>query len=494
MDVLDNAVVWFNEWYAYVLIVLLVGAGLWWGARTRVALLRMVPAMFRAISEPTPKTKEGAAQISAFRAFCISAASRVGTGNVVGVAVAITVGGPGAVFWMWVLAIVGGATAFVESTLGQLYKVRDGADYRGGPAYYLKRGIKNRRLGLVMSVLFALAITFTYGLVFNAVQSNSITSAVDLALGADAAWVPYVVGALLATLTALVIFGGVHRISGVSQVLVPVMAVLYISLALFVVLMNLTAVPGVIGDIVTSAFGIREFVGGGLWAAIMQGMRRGLFSNEAGMGSTPNAAATAAVSHPAKQGLVQTLGVYFDTLIVCSATAFIILLSDPDYGSDLEGVQLTQTALAHHVGSWAGPLLAVILFFLAFSSVIGNYYYGETNIAYLTPRRWVLNSFRLVVIGFVFFGAIAKVSLVWNLADVFSSLMATVNIVGLFLIGGVAVVLLRHFSAQRAAGLDPVFHRDDIPGLTGVECWDGTDPETVRDPSPQPVPMPTPRG
>ena len=301
---------------------------------------------------------------------------------------------------------------------------------------------------------------------------------------------PYVVGALLATLTALVIFGGVHRISGVSQVLVPVMAVLYISLALFVVLMNLTAVPGVIGDIVTSAFGIREFVGGGLWAAIMQGMRRGLFSNEAGMGSTPNAAATAAVSHPAKQGLVQTLGVYFDTLIVCSATAFIILLSDPDYGSDLEGVQLTQTALAHHVGSWAGPLLAVILFFLAFSSVIGNYYYGETNIAYLTPRRWVLNAFRVVVIGFVFFGAIAKVSLVWNLADVFSSLMATVNIVGLFLIGGGAVVLLRHFSAQRAAGLGPVFHRDDIPGLTGVECWDGTDPETVRDPAPTPVPSP----
>lgn len=487
MEVIDNAVVWFNERYGYVLIVLLVGAGLWWGSRTRAVQLRLLPDMVRAIREHPPRSKDGGTQISAFRAFCISAASRVGTGNVAGVAVAITIGGPGAVFWMWVLAIVGGATAFVESTLGQLYKVRDGADYRGGPAYYLSRGIKNRRLGFVMSLLFAVAITFTYGFVFNSVQSNSITSAVDLAVGSDAAWVPYAIGAALATLTALVIFGGVHRISGVSQVLVPIMAITYVGLAFFIVLTNLTALPGVIGDIVSSAFGVREFVGGGLWAVIMQGMRRGLFSNEAGMGSTPNAAATAAVSHPAKQGLVQTLGVYFDTLIVCSATAFIILLSDPDYGSDVEGVQLTQTALAHHIGSWAGPLLAVILFFLAFSSVIGNYYYGETNIAFFTRRRWVLNVFRVAVIGFVFFGAIAKVSLVWNLADVFSSLMATVNIIGLFLIGGVAVLLLRNFSAQRASGLDPVFHRDDIPGLTGVECWDGTDPETVRDEAPEPA-------
>ncbi|NLG47276.1 sodium:alanine symporter family protein [Gordonia sp. (in: high G+C Gram-positive bacteria)] len=487
MDVIDNAVVWFNERYGYVLIVLLVGAGLWWGVRTRVVQLRLLPDMVRAIREQPPKSKAGGTQISAFRAFCISAASRVGTGNVAGVAVAITIGGPGAVFWMWVLAIIGGATAFVESTLGQLYKVRDGADYRGGPAYYLSRGIKNRRLAFVMSLLFAVAITFTYGFVFNSVQSNSITAAVDLAVGSDAAWVPYVIGATLATLTALVIFGGVHRISGVSQVLVPIMAITYVGLAFFIVATNLGALPGVIGDIVNSAFGVREFVGGGLWAVIMQGMRRGLFSNEAGMGSTPNAAATAAVSHPAKQGLVQTLGVYFDTLIVCSATAFIILLSNPDYGSDIEGVQLTQTALAHHIGSWAGPLLAVILFFLAFSSVIGNYYYGETNIAFFTRRRWVLNVFRVAVIGFVFFGAITKVSLVWNLADVFSSLMATVNIVGLFLIGGVAVLLLRNFTAQRARGLDPVFHRDDIPGLTGVECWDGTDPETVRDEAPEPV-------
>ncbi|WP_026919527.1 alanine/glycine:cation symporter family protein [Gordonia shandongensis] len=480
MDLLDNAVVWFNDRYGYVLIVLLVGAGLWWGVRTVVVQIRLTPEMAKAIKERPPRSKAGGTQISAFRAFCISAASRVGTGNVAGVAVAITVGGPGAVFWMWILAIVGGATAFVESTLGQLYKVRDGADYRGGPAYYLSRGIKNRRAGIAMAFIFAVAITFTYGFVFNAVQSNSITKAVDLAVGHDADWIPYVIGGVLAVLTALVIFGGVHRISGVSQVLVPLMAILYVGLALVVVVLNLSSLPDVVRDIVGSAFGIREVVGGGVWAAIMQGMRRGLFSNEAGMGSTPNAAATAAVSHPVKQGLVQTLGVYFDTLVVCSATAFIILLSNPDYGSDVEGVELTQTALAQHVGSWASPLLAVILFFLAFSSVIGNYYYGETNIAFFTRSRTVLNVFRVVVVGFVFFGAIAKVSLVWNLADVFSSVMATVNIVGLFAIGGVAVALLRNYSVQRARGLDPVFHRDDVPGLTGVECWDGSDPETVR--------------
>lgn len=481
MDILDDAVVWFNDKYGYVLIALLVGAGLYFGVRTAAVQLRMVPEMVRTLRERPAARKSGTGQISAFRAFCISAASRVGTGNVAGVAVAITVGGPGAVFWMWILAIIGGATAFVESTLGQLYKVRDGEDYRGGPAYYLSRGLKNRKAGLIMAFVFAVAITFTYGFVFNAVQSNSITQAVGLAVDAEAGWVPAAIGIALAVLASLVIFGGVHRISGVSQVIVPLMAILYVGIALFVIAVNLPNLPGVIGDIVTSAFGIREFAGAGIWAAMMQGMRRGLFSNEAGMGSTPNAAATAAVSHPVKQGLVQTLGVYFDTLVVCSATAFIILLSDPQFGSGLEGVEVTQNAMQQQMGDWAGPLLAVILFFLAFSSIIGNYYYGETNIAFFTDRKWVLNVFRVLVIGFVFFGAIAQVSLVWNLADFASSMMASVNIIGLFLIGGVAVALLNNYRQQKARGLDPIFLRGDIPGLRGVECWDGTDPESVRE-------------
>lgn len=483
MGTVDDAIVWFNDKYGYVLIVLLVGAGLYFGVRTKAVQLRLLPEMGRTLKERPPAPGSGGAgRISAFRAFSISAASRVGTGNVAGVAVAITIGGPGAVFWMWVLAIIGGATAFIESTLGQLYKVRDGDDYRGGPAYYLRRGIGNHRAGTVLSLVFAVAITLTYGFVFNAVQSNSITAAVDLAVGSEAPWIPAVIGVALAALAALVIFGGVHRVSAVSQIVVPVMAVLYVAIALFVILANLPDLPGVIADIVRSAFGVRQFAGAGLWAALMQGMRRGLFSNEAGMGSTPNAAATAAVSHPVKQGLVQTLGVYFDTLVVCSATAFIILLSNPAFGSEVEGVQLTQNALQDHLGTWAAPVLAIILFFLAFSSIVGNYYYGETNIAFFTGRRWVLNVFRVIVIGFVFFGAIAKVNLVWNLADVFSSLMATINIIGLFLIGGVAVALLRHYLQQKQQGLDPVFVRADLPGLTNVECWDGTDPEARREP------------
>jgi len=481
MDVIDNAVVWFNERYGYVLIVLLVGAGLWWGVRTRVVQLRLLPDMVRAIREQPPKSKAGGTQISAFRAFCISAASRVGTGNVAGVAVAITIGGPGAVFWMWVLAIIGGATAFVESTLGQLYKVRDGADYRGGPAYYLSRGIKNRRLAFVMSLLFAVAITFTYGFVFNSVQSNSITAAVDLAVGSDAAWVPYVIGATLATLTALVIFGGVHRISGVSQVLVPIMAITYVGLAFFIVATNLGALPGVIGDIVNSAFGVREFVGGGLWAVIMQGMRRGLFSNEAGMGSTPNAAATAAVSHPAKQGLVQTLGVYFDTLVICSITAFIILLgSDPAYGETVQGASLTQEALANVVGSWGTHFVTFILFFLAFSSILGNYYLAQANIQYLTKSRMWLNVFRVTVIGFVFFGAVGSLPLVWAMGDTFAATMVIINLIAIVPLAGVAIKLLRNYGEQRTAGNDPVFHRDMLPEIKNVEVWDGSDPVTRR--------------
>lgn len=484
MDAVNDAVVWFNDYYSYVLIVLLVGAGLYYGWRTRLVQIRLIPEMLRAVVE-RPDAGDGQTKpISAFRAFSISAASRVGTGNVAGVAVAISVGGPGAVFWMWVLAIIGGATAFVESTLGQLYKVRDGGEYRGGPAYYLSRGIGNKRLGAVMAAIFAVAITFTYGAVFNAVQSNSITHAVDNAVDQDLSWLPAVIGIVLALLAGLVIFGGVQRISGVSQIIVPVMALAYVGLAAIIFFTNLDQVPGVIGDIIASAFGVREVAGAGIWAAMTQGMRRGLFSNEAGMGSTPNAAATASVSHPVKQGLVQTLGVYFDTLVVCSATAVIILLSQPVFGTGFEGVELTQNALQHQIGSIAAPVLAVILFFLAFSSIVGNYYYGETNIAFLIGSTAVRTVFRGIVLGMVFFGAVAQVDLVWNLADLASSVMATVNIVGLLLIGGTAMLLLRHYLAQKRMGLDPVFHRDDLPGLTGVECWDGTDPETVRTPTP----------
>lgn len=486
MSVMDRATELIEFWngkYWLFMIGLLVVAGLYFCVRTIVVQIRYLPDMFRAIGEKPSDISEGVKGISSFKAFTISAASRVGTGNIAGVAVAISTGGPGAVFWMWLLAIVGGATSFVESTLAQLYKVKDRDSYRGGPAYYITRGLgENWRW---MAVLFALAITVTYGFVFNAVQSNSITAAIAESSGRDSLGVKAIIGLVLAAVTGLVIFGGVQRISKVTQVIVPVMAVAYIVLGIIVLVINIREVPAMLALIVEHALGLREIAGAAVGTAIMQGMRRGLFSNEAGMGSTPNAAATSSVSHPCKQGLIQTLGVYFDTIIVCTVTAVIILLSDPQYGGDAEGTSLTQAALAGQIGSWAIHGVTVIIFFLAFSSIIGNYYYAEANVPFLTDSKGALNGVRVLIMLCVVGGAIGSVPLVWSLADVFSAIMATINIAAILPLGGVAVALLGHYSAQKARGLNPVFHRDDLPGLRGhanIECWDGSDPMTVRSP------------
>ena len=310
---------------------LLIAAGLYFAVRTIVVQVRMLPEMFRAVMErPATQEENDAEGISSFKAFTISAASRVGTGNVAGVAVAITTGGPGAVFWMWIVAILGGATAFVEATLAQLWKVRDeDADaYRGGPAYYLTKGLNAPKLASI----FAVAITITFGFVYNAIQANSIAESFATSVGNDTFLFKFMVGVVLVIITALIIFGGVQRIANVTQYLVPFMAVLYLVVGLFVVLINLNKVPEMFETIITHALGVKEVAGATMGMAFMNGMRRGLFSNEAGEGSAPNAAAVATVSHPVKQGLVQTLGVYFDTLLVCSITAFIILLGDPTVG------------------------------------------------------------------------------------------------------------------------------------------------------------------
>lgn len=476
----DLVEAWNGTFWLFV-IALLVGSGLYFCWRTMLVQIRYIPEMFRNIVEKPSDISEGVKGISAFKAFTISAAARVGTGNVAGVAIAIMVGGPGAIFWMWAMAIIGGATSFVESTLAQLYKVKDKESYRGGPAYYITRGLgKNWKW---LAVVFSIVIIVTYGFVFNAVQSNSITSAVQSSVDNDSMGVKMTVGIILGLIAGIIIFGGVQRISKVTQVIVPIMAVLYIGLAMIVLVMNISDVPQMFRLIFESAFGIREFAGAAIGTVIMQGIRRGLFSNEAGMGSTPNAAATASVSHPVKQGLIQTLGVYFDTLIVCTMTAIIILLSNPDYNSTLEGTALTQHALAAQLGSWAIHAITVVIFFLAFSSVLGNYYYAEANIPFLTKSTLALNTVRGLVVLCVFGGAIGSVPLVWALADVFSGLMATINLIALIPLGGVAVLLLKNYSEQKAQGLNPVFNRDDIPGLRGrenIECWDGSDPLTVR--------------
>ena len=480
MQAFTDAVGFINEYLWYALFVVLVGVGLHQTVRTRAVQIRYLPEMFRVVKEPTSLDENGQKSISSLRAFSISAASRVGTGNIAGVALAISMGGPGAVFWMWMLGLLGGASAFAESTLAQAYKVRKGGEYVGGPAYYMERGLNRRWMG----VAFAVIICVTYGFVFNSVQSNSIIDAIGSSLSIaphtdQRVVLGWIVGVILAIVTGMIIFGGVHKLSGFTVIAVPVMATLYLLLGLVVVILNLDRVPGMFADIVLGAFGIREFVVGTVFGVILQGLKRGLFSNEAGMGSAPNAGAAASVSHPVKQGLVQALGVYFDTLLVCSITAFIVLLSNPSYGDAKRGASLTQSALQGQLGDWALHFLTIAIFLFAFSSVIGNYYYGESNIRFLTTSDAALNVYRLLVCGCVLLGALMSLDVVWGLADIFMGIMAALNLAALLMLTKVTVGLLRNYQQQRREGLEPVFHQDDL-GLPGMGTWDGSDPVTRR--------------
>ncbi|WP_370295085.1 alanine/glycine:cation symporter family protein [Rossellomorea marisflavi] len=450
--------------WTYILIAGLIGLGIYFSIRTNFVQFRYIKEMGRLLTDKNTVSAEGKRGISSFQAFTISTASRVGTGNLAGVATAIAGGGPGAVFWMWLIALLGGATSFIESTLAQIYKVKDGKDgFRGGPAYYMEKGLNARWMG----ILFAIIITFCFGLVFNSVQSNTISLAMNEAYSFDR----FTIGIILAVLTAVIIFGGVKRIASVTQIVVPVMAILYILLALFILILNVTEIPGMIALIFENAFGIREVASGSVGAAIMLGIKRGLFSNEAGMGSAPNAAASAGVTHPAKQGLIQTLGVFTDTLIICTSTAFIIILSN-EYMGGTDGIQLTQAALTTHVGGWANTFVAIAIFLFAFSSIIGNYYYGETNIEFIKYSPVTLFLYRLAVLGMVIFGAMVDLQVVWDLADLFMGVMAIINLIAITLLGRIAIAALKDYRQQKKEGKDPVFYSDSIEGLKGIESWD----------------------
>ncbi|MBN6187234.1 alanine:cation symporter family protein [Aneurinibacillus sp. BA2021] len=460
-----------NILWSYILIILLIVLGVYFTFRTRFVQFRMFGEMIRLLGDGVGDTAKGKGGVSSFGAFCISTASRVGTGNLAGVALAISLGGPGAVFWMWLIALIGSASAFVEATLAQIYKVKDKDGFRGGPAYYMEKALRQRWMG----VLFAVLITLCFGLVFNSVQANTITLALESAYGFNR----MVVGIIITVLTAFVIFGGIKRIVKVAEIIVPVMAGGYVLLALYIVLTNLTLVPEVFATIFSSAFGLREVAGGTIGAALMAGIKRGLFSNEAGMGSAPNAAATATVSHPVKQGLIQSLGVFVDTLLICSATAFIVLLSDAYKTEGLEGIAIVQAALGSHVGSWAGSFVAIAIFLFAFSSVVGNYYYGETNIEFINTNKNWLFVYRLAVIAMVMFGSVAEISIVWNMADLFMALMAITNLIAIALLGKIAFQALQDYTKQKKQGKDPVFYTSSIPGLKEAECW----PETAAEAS-----------
>ncbi|MED4080522.1 sodium:alanine symporter family protein [Halalkalibacterium halodurans] len=451
--------------WTYVVIGGLLGLGVYFTFRTNFVQFRYLKEMIRVLFDP-PKDGQKGKSISSFKSFCIGAATRIGTGNLAGVAVAITVGGPGAVFWMWLVALLGGATSFIESTLAQVYKIKDKEKsvFRGGPAYYIEKGLGMRWLG----IMFAVLIAITFGLIFNSVQSNTIAEAFNNAFGIPT----WLMGVIITVLTGAIIFGGVHRIANVSSVIVPVMALLYITIAAIVVIMNISQVPAAISLIIQSAFGLEQAIGGGIGAAIMQGVRRGLFSNEAGMGSAPNAAAVADVTHPAKQGFIQTLGVFVDTLIVCTATAFIIIMAE-GFGTSTEaaGITLLQDSLSSHIGPWASIFVAIAIFLFAFSSIIGSYYYGETNIEFIKKSQTGVLFYRLATMGLVMFGANASLGLVWDLADVFMALMTVINLVGIALLGRVAFKVLKDYETQRKQGLDPTFSPSKL-GIENTECWD----------------------
>ncbi|MGV8844217.1 MAG: alanine/glycine:cation symporter family protein [Pseudomonas sp.] len=464
VDVL-NGLVW-----GKVLIWLLVGSGLYFTLRLGLLQFRNFGHAFSVLKGSRQSDESG---ISSFQALCTSLAARVGTGNIAGVAVAITLGGPGAIFWMWVIALIGMATGFVEATLAQLFKIRDEkGQFRGGPAYYMERGLGARWMG----VLFSLLLILAFGFVFSSVQANTISGAM---LGAFD--VPlWLSGIVLVGITGLIIFGGLRAIARFSELVVPIMAAVYLLVAVVIILMNLSEIPAVLALIFKSAFGLHEAAAGGIGAAIMNGFKRGLFSNEAGMGSAPNAAASATPypPHPASQGYVQMAGVFIDTLLICTASAAIILLADPQPG---EGILLVQNALTSHVGDWGRYFLAVIILFFALTSILANYFYAENCLVFLEHNHATgLLIFRLSVLGMVMFGAVAPMPFVWNLADLSMGMMAITNLIAILLLSKLAFKLSKDYNAQRKAGKLPTFDASQYPEIQrklSPGVWDARSPE-----------------
>ena len=468
-----------NALYTYVLVYLLVAAGIYFTVRTRFVQFRY----FRRMVGQLFNSRVGDGGISSFQAFCVGLASRVGTGNIAGVAIALTVGGPGAIFWMWVVALIGMATALIEATLAQIFKVRAGdGTFRGGPAYYIQRGLGSRAGGMVFAVL----LVFTFGFAFNMVQANAIADVLNTTHHIEQHYTTIA----LVLLAAPVLFGGVRRVAKVAEVVLPLMAAAYVLLAFVIIALNFTRIPGVFTQIIGGAFGIQEMAGGfagGIAAAMLNGVKRGLFSNEAGMGSAPNVAATATVSHPVKQGLIQSLGVFVDTMIVCTATAFIILVSgpavyDPSTPTKMAGASLTQAAVSASLGSWTTWLMTFLVFVFAFSSVLGNYVYAEVNLFFLGAKKQAINVFRVLVLIAIAIGALARLDAVWGLADVSMGLMAIVNLVAIILLGKWAFAALRDYHLQSEAGEDPVFIAEEarLPGHLDGDIWTRSEAHSLR--------------
>lgn len=470
LDLLNatNDILW-----TYIVITLLVFCAIYFTIRTRGMQFRMLSDMLRimcgkdrkrADTSDSNSVRSQKAEIGSFHAFAVSLSSRVGTGNLAGVASAIFIGGPGAVFWMWVMALLGASTAFVESTLAQLYKKKGDDSYYGGPAYYMQTGLHKRWMGIVFSIL----ITVTFGMANQTVQSTTLCDALSDTFCIDKA----MIGIFITACTLVIIFGGIKRISRFSGIVVPFMAVGYILLAVYVVLTNLTAVPEVFRLIFSNAFGTEQAAGGMVGAAIMQGVKRGLFSNEAGEGSAPNAAAIAETSHPAKQGLLQALGVFTDTLVICTCTAFIVIISGL-YTNGADGIILTTMAMEKEVGPVGRYFITAAIFLFAYSTIIANYFYGETNIRFITHRRWAIDTFRVITGGVVMLGSVVTLQTAWSLVDIVMGLMTLFNLIAILLLSDKAFRLLKNYIGQKREGKEPVFNKKMMQDIADdIECWD----------------------
>lgn len=448
--------------YSYVLFWALIIVGIYFTIRTKFVQLRLFPEGIRVLKE---KSHEGG--MSSFQALMIATASRVGTGNIAGIATAIVAGGPGAVFWMWIMAIIGSASAFIESTLAQIYKRKDGDVFKGGPAYYIERAMNARWLGVIFAII--LILTFAFG--FNGLQSYNIASSLEHYAGDNYTVVAFIAGVILAAISAFLFFGGAHKIGKVTSVLVPIMAAVYILIGISMTIMHITDIPSIFAMIFREAFNFKSIFGGFAGSCMVIGVKRGLFSNEAGMGSAPNAAASADVSHPIKQGLVQVISVFIDTLIICSTTVFIILTSGKYVvGGNLDGIPLVQQSVATMFGETGVFILTVSVALFAFTSLIGNYFYAEANIKFISENKTFMTVFRIFAVLMVFIGANSSLKLAWNIADILMGGMALINIIAMFTLGGIAIKALDDYMQQKREGLNPVFKAERI-GLHNTDLW-----------------------
>ncbi len=463
----ENVISFINEaLYSYVLIILLVITGLYFTVRTRFAPFRLFGEQIRAVTE---KPKDGKS-VSSFQALMVSTASRVGTGNIVGVSTAICLGGFGSVFWMWIIAIIGSASAFIESTLAQIYKKKGPDGCYGGPAYYIQGALKNRTLAVIFSVF----LIITYGVGFNMLASYNLQSTFSAYSFYDAKTTPWIIGAVVAALVALCLFGGGKRIVKTTSFLVPIMGIAYILVALAVTVINIKSLPSVFGRIFTEAFDFQAIFGGFTGSCLMFGIKRGLFSNEAGVGSAPNASASADVSHPAKQGLVQVLSVFIDTILVCSATAFLCMCSGVEPTEELSGAPYVQAALSKTLGSFGPIFITVAMILFAFTTLLGNLYYVDRGIAFINgkvPGKKFTTFYRIIASALILLGAGLNAGLLWNISDVLMGAMTIINIPVIIILGKYAIRALKDYEKQKKEGKEPVFRAKDIDLPHEVDYW-----------------------